>query len=111
MKMMIALRRVSTPTTPITNRTAEKKRDSASIGLSAAGERDGSDNRGEQQHAGHLEGEEELVKERPGHGLDRSFGGDLRRREVRRQLQDLRRLGASHGEDHRQNGDADRAGD
>src|SRR5690349_19093533 len=88
MKMMIALRRVSTPTTPIVNRTAEKKSDSASIGrISASRQRDGSYDGGEQQHARHFECEQVFVEERPGHRRDRPRRRDLLRRVVRRQLQ------------------------
>src|ERR1043166_8463065 len=77
MKMMIALRRVSTPTTPITNRTAEKNSDSASISdLPAARERDGTDDGSKQQHAGDLEGEQILLEQRAGHGLDRALLDD-----------------------------------
>src|SRR3954470_13836921 len=58
MKMMIAFRRVSTPTTPIANSTAEKKSDSASIGVSSSGQRDRADDRRQQQYAGDLEREQ-----------------------------------------------------
>src|SRR4051794_951884 len=64
MKMMIAFRRVSTPTTPMVNSTAEKKSDSASIGVPPARQRDSSHDRREQQHARDLEGEQVFVKER-----------------------------------------------
>src|ERR1043165_8088490 len=64
MKMMIALRRVSTPTTPIVNRTAEKKRDSASIGsVAAARQRHRPDNGGEQQDARDLESQQVLMEQ------------------------------------------------
>src|SRR5438477_11958722 len=66
MKMMIAFRRMSTPTTPIVNRAAEKKSDSASIGIPPTGECHRADNGGEEQHARHLEREQVLAKERPG---------------------------------------------
>src|SRR5438105_13868249 len=57
MKTMIALRRVSTPTTPMTKSTAEKKSDSASI-LSPPTQHHGPHDRGEQQNARELEGEQ-----------------------------------------------------
>src|SRR3954467_7675858 len=79
MKMMIAFRRVSTPTTPITNSTAEKKSDSASIGFPPPRERDRADNRRQQQHAGDLEGEQILAEQRTGHRLDRTLSRDLHR--------------------------------
>src|SRR5215510_5566018 len=60
MNTMIALRRINTPTTPITKRTAEKKSDSASMFLSWAlpalfAEHDRADDRREQENARHLE--------------------------------------------------------
>src|SRR3954468_13936177 len=64
MKMMIALRRVSTPTTPIVNRTAEKNSDSASISVPPARERHRADDRRQQQHARDLECEQIFVEER-----------------------------------------------
>src|SRR3954466_11302998 len=71
MKMMIALRRVSTPTTPIVNRIAEKNSDSASIDrVPAARQRDRSYDGGEQQHARDLEGEEVFVEQRSGDRCD-----------------------------------------
>src|SRR3954463_1997491 len=64
MKMMIALRRVSTPTTPIVNRTAEKKSDSASIDhVAAARQRHRSYDCGQQQDARDLEGEQVFVEQ------------------------------------------------
>src|SRR5438046_10046047 len=63
MKMMIALRRVSTPTTPITNSTAEKKSDSASIGSPAAQHHRAHDRR-EQQNARQLEREQIIGEQR-----------------------------------------------
>src|SRR3954470_23584510 len=58
MKMMMAFRRVSTPITPIVNSTAEKKSASASIGTPLPADHHRPDNRGEQQHARDLEGEQ-----------------------------------------------------
>src|SRR5262245_2712372 len=79
MKMMIALRRVSTPTTPITNSTAEKKSASASIGGSPAAEDDRADDGREQQHARQLERQQVFREERLGHGRDGALCFDLRR--------------------------------
>src|SRR3954451_12919747 len=62
MKMMIALRRVSTPTTPIVNRTAEKNSDSASIRFPPSRQGYRSDDGCQQQHARDLEGQQILVK-------------------------------------------------
>src|SRR3954471_10521058 len=63
MKMMIALRRGSTPTTPMVNSTALKNSDSAStIGLLALAQHHRADDRGEQEHARHLEGQQVLVE-------------------------------------------------
>src|SRR3954471_3986830 len=87
MKMMIALRRVSTPTTPIVNSTAEKNSDSASIRFPPARQGHRADDRSEQEHARDLEGEQVLVKERTGDGLDRPISRDLSRRVIGRQAQ------------------------
>src|SRR5256885_17213873 len=70
MKMMIALRRVSTPTTPITNRTAEKKSASASIDVSPLADDHDADDCRQQQHAGDLEGQQAFAEQRTGHGRD-----------------------------------------
>src|SRR4051812_16410521 len=103
MKMMIALRRVSTPTTPIVNRTAEKNRDSASIGGGvAARQRDRSYDGGEQQDARDLEREQIFVKQRSGHRRDRADRRDLLRRVVRREPERVRRLRARHRGNHRE---------
>src|SRR5688572_4182408 len=63
MKMMIALRRVSTPTTPITNSTAEKKSDSASI-LPPPAQHDRADDGRQQQDARQLEREQVFREQR-----------------------------------------------
>src|SRR4051812_45695501 len=107
MKMMIAFRRVSTPTTPIVNRTAEKNSDSASIGFPASREGDGSYDGGEQQHARDLEREQVFVEQRPGDRRDGADARDLLRREVGRQLERLRRLRLRRGEDHGEQRHAD----
>src|ERR671915_482904 len=70
MKMMMALRRVSTPMTPMVNRTAEKNSASASNSPSWLPEDDGTDDRDEQQHARHLECQQILVEQRPGDRRD-----------------------------------------
>src|SRR5687767_11728799 len=87
MKMMIALRRVRTPTTPITKRTAEKKSDSASI-LSPAAKHHRADDGREQENARQLErqqilGEERLRDRRDG-PFPRDAGGDRARWERHR---------------------------
>src|SRR5579884_3048556 len=65
MNTMIALRRINTPNTPITNSTAEKNNASASILFSALLAKDhGADHRGEQEHARHLERQQILVEQR-----------------------------------------------
>src|SRR5206468_9789729 len=69
MKITIALRRNSTPATPSTNSTAEI----ASAGLRSILELslrqdDGAHDRGEEQHARDLEGNEVGVEQRIGHG-------------------------------------------
>src|SRR5690349_3125233 len=80
MKTMIALRRVSTPTTPIVNSTAEKNSDSASIGWRPpSAQRDRPDDRGQQQHAGDLEREQILLEEWSGDGCDDAGVLDLSR--------------------------------
>src|SRR5215467_6033018 len=66
MKTMIAFRRMSTPKTPITNSTAEKNRDSASMFLSALlAEDHGADDRRQEQDARNLERQQVLIEERP----------------------------------------------
>src|SRR6476646_7547417 len=83
MKMMIALRRVSTPITPIENSTALKKSDSVSTDtLLALAEHHRADDGGEQEHARHLEGQEVFVEERAGEGRDRARAGALQREGV-----------------------------
>ena len=69
---MIAFRRVNTPTTPIMNRTALKKSDSASIGTpSPLAQHHRAHHGGEQQDAGVLEGQEVLVEQRSRDRRDR----------------------------------------
>src|SRR3954467_8112638 len=106
MKMMIALRRVSTPTTPMVKSSAEKNSDSASISIPPACQCHGSDNCGEKEHARDLEGEQIFMEQRTGHGLDRTIGGDLRCGIVRRETQRVRCLRPRHREDHGQDRDA-----
>src|SRR5689334_23004081 len=68
MKMMIALRWMSTPTTPMMKRTAVKKRDSASTGrpLSAPTQHHGARDRDQEQHASELEREQVILEQRIG---------------------------------------------
>src|SRR5215510_4642415 len=78
MNTMIALRRMSTPTTPITNSTAEKNSASASTAASRGlapllAEHHGADDRGEQQDAGHLEREQVVLEQRSGDRRDGAF--------------------------------------
>src|SRR5438067_10210382 len=99
MKMMIALRRVSTPTTPITNSTAEKKSASGSIGIPPLADHHRADDRGEQQHTRHLERQQVLVEERAGHRRDRAARRDLLGGVSRGQRELHRGPGANHGAD------------
>src|SRR6185503_13083575 len=92
MKMMIAFRRVSTPTTPIVNSTAEKNSDSFSIGASPSQDHC-PDDRGEEQDAGQLEGEQILGEQRPGDRGDGAVPRDVRGQRARRQRQ---RIGETH---------------
>src|SRR3954466_9664377 len=64
MKMMIALRRVSTPTTPIVNSAAERNSDSASMQVPPAADDDRTDDRDEEHDGRQLEGEQVLPEER-----------------------------------------------
>src|SRR3954447_25405756 len=78
MKMMIALRRVSTPITPIVNRTALKNSDSVSIRtVPPLAEHHGADDGGEQEHARHLEGQQVLVEQGAGERGDRPGASEL----------------------------------
>src|SRR5262249_37845485 len=113
MNTMIALRRINTPTTPITNNTAEKKSDSASIVLSSGplfAEDDGADDRGEQQNARHFEGEQVFVEQRTGQRRDRALGLDLLGREALREREIDRCLRLRQREDLRENREAHGAG-
>src|SRR5215475_171404 len=78
MNTMIALRRMSTPTTPITNNTAEKNSASANIAAfrrrtTLFAEHHGADDRGEQQDARHLEREQVVLEQRPRDRRDDAF--------------------------------------
>src|SRR3954451_9566666 len=91
MNTMMAFRRVSTPTTPIMNRTALKNSDSASMGtLPALAQHDGADHRREEQHARDLERQQVLVEHRRGDRRDRALRRHLVRHRVLRQRQLLR---------------------
>src|ERR1051325_11523325 len=109
MKMMIALRRVSTPTTPITKRTAEKNSASDSI-LSPPSEHDGADDRDQQQDAGQLEGEQILGEQWLCDGRDRAALRDVLRDVSGRQRETLGRASARQREDLRQQRETDAAG-
>src|SRR3954467_9019822 len=111
MNTMIALRRISTPNTPITNSKAEKKSASASIVFSTLfAEHYRADDRREKQNARHLEGEEVLVEERRGDRGDCTGLRDLLRRESLRERQRHRRARFGEGKDLGENGQAHRAG-
>src|SRR5690242_9682104 len=73
MNTMMALRRMRTPNTPITNSTAEKKSDSASKVFSAlAAHDDGADDGREEQDAGDLEREQVVVEQWRGDRCNRA---------------------------------------
>src|SRR4029079_5737692 len=82
MKMMIALRRVSTPTTPIVNNAAESARDSASTrsSVSSTAKNHSAVNRHQQQHARQFKSEQIFVEQRSRDSSNRTeflklFGG------------------------------------
>src|SRR5918997_1179221 len=110
MKMMIALRRVSTPTTPIVNRTAEKNSASASNVPPRLAENDRADEGDEQEHARDLERQQVLVEQRLGDRGDRAPPSDLLRGEPLRQLEAGRDLRPTHREHLREDRQPDRAG-
>src|SRR6476659_7717201 len=111
MKMMIALRRVSTPITPIENSTALKKSDSVSTDtLLALAEHHRADDGGEQQHARHLEGQEVFVEEGAGEGRDGPAAGELSRQRILRQPERFRHARLRDREHLREQRKADRAG-
>src|SRR3712207_3788495 len=72
MKMMIAFRRVRTPTTPIVNSTAEKNSASASNSPPRLAQHDRANDRHQQQHAGHFERQQVLVEDRKSTRLNSS---------------------------------------
>src|SRR3954470_18468593 len=78
MNTMMALRRISTPNTPITNSTAEKNSASASILFSPLlSEQHGANDGREQQHARYLEGQQVFVEQWTGDRRDRALLRDL----------------------------------
>src|SRR5262245_35370044 len=89
MKMMMALRRVRTPMTPIMNSTAEKNSDSVSI-LPPSAEDHCPDDRREQQNARQLERQQVLREQRLRDGRDGSFLRHFTRHEAGRQRQLVR---------------------
>src|SRR5215218_1494542 len=98
MKMMMAFRRVSTPITPMVNRTALKKRDSASIGaLLPLAEHHRAHDGGEQEDARHLEGQQVLVEEGAGEGGDGAGPVELAPQRALRQRQRLGDAGPREG--------------
>src|SRR3954464_7727618 len=88
MNTMIALRRMSTPNTPITNSTAEKNSASASILFSALlAEKHRADDRRQQQDARDLEGQQIIGEQLARDRRDRAAVRDLLRRITRWQRQ------------------------
>src|SRR5688572_10052833 len=84
MKMMIALRWISTPMTPTMKSAAVSARDSASTGRPPSSQDDRTSDRHQQKHARQLEGEQVLSEQRFGdhaHGVQLL---ELLRIEVRR---------------------------
>src|SRR5436190_19072276 len=71
MKMMIALRWTSTPTTPMMNRAAVRASDSASTDRSPAAEDHSAGNGDEQQYARQLESKQVITEQRRGDRSDR----------------------------------------
>src|SRR5438094_8257627 len=106
MNTMMALRRVSTPTTPMMNNTAEKKSASASIGgRPPSAQRDCADGGSEQQDTRDLERQEILAEQGAGDRRDHTAIFDLSLEVAGRYLR--LHVGASEREDLRQQGDAD----
>src|SRR6187399_2124316 len=73
MKMMIALRRVSTPMAPMVNSTADSASDSASISLSPAPNDDRAHYGDEQENARQFEREQVLIEQRLRDAADRAL--------------------------------------
>src|SRR5581483_8783879 len=117
MNTMIALRRTSTPTTPIAKSAAEIASDSASISVSSqelaapAANDDGADDRHEQEHAGDLEREEILVEQRLGHRRHRALRLLDDGQRVRRPRDRRERLGMTRGRELRDQREAEQGGD
>src|SRR5262245_30636283 len=112
MKTMIAFRRMSTPKTPITNSTAEKKSASASMFFpSLLAEHDSAHDRRQEQNARDLEREQILVEERPRKRRDGPRLLDLFREISGRQREERRQLGPRDGGDLREDRDTDCPGD
>src|SRR5688572_17511106 len=87
MKMMMALRLISTPTTPMANSAADSARASASIGqllrsgldrgsIGAPAQGDGADYRDQQQDAGELERQQVMREQRIGDHADGALLGE-----------------------------------
>src|SRR4051812_43813710 len=102
MNTMIALRRISTPNTPIVNSTAEKNSASANMWLvsfaSLFTQHHRADDRGEEQDARHLERQQIFVEHGRGDRRHRAGLLDLSRRKTLRQRERDRRLGARQRE-------------
>src|SRR5688572_6327803 len=106
MKMMMALRRVRTPTTPMVNSTAEKKMASAST-LPPSSQDHRADDRGQQQDAGELERQQVFGKKRPGDRRDHAFPLHLSRDRARLQRQGFGHPGPRQRSDLREHREAD----
>src|SRR5215213_702786 len=99
MKIMIALRRVRTPTTPIVKSAAESASDSASTAVSLAAEDYSARDSNQQQNARELEREQVFIEQRSGDCAHRSQLFHLISREVGRHHIGRRHLAAAHHHD------------
>src|SRR5687767_15806477 len=111
MKMMIALRRVSTPMTPIVNSTADSARDSASIAVPPAAEHDGSRDRDQQQYARQLERKQVFIEQRTCNRANRPVFLHLGRGEAGRNTELGSDARSGHSRQLRYEHDADERGD
>src|SRR5258705_1124783 len=112
MNTMIAFRRISTPITPITNSTAEKKIASANMARlpSLLAKYHCANHCGEEQNARHLERQQVSVEQRSSDRRDHAGLLHLLGDDASRQRERHGRLGASEREDLSENSDANRAG-
>src|SRR6476619_5069545 len=110
MKMMMALRWIRTPITPMMKSAAVSARDSASTDSPPAAEHDCARNRDEQQNARQLEGQQILIEERLGDRAHRIQLVELLLIEIRRDDQRLGELGAQDHHDLAQQAKPDEPG-